>query len=132
MDKVNIVYVGKKPAAIDNVANSGKVWHGHGDVQEVTPVQAAALLKFPDQWQLEGGEDGAGLVVELPPVEVKSETGEALEIDPATLNAENLDKMTKDELRAYAQHKLGKELKPAMAKAEMLNHIELWSIEAGL
>lgn len=47
---VGVIYVGKKPTAHDNVAGSGKVWNGNGDVQEVTELQAATLTKYRDQW----------------------------------------------------------------------------------
>lgn len=50
-----VEYVGKKPFAVDNVAKSGKVWRGTGDVQVVTDAQAKILAGYADQWKrLEG------------------------------------------------------------------------------
>lgn len=47
-----IQYVGTKPEKVDNVANTGLVWFGHGDVQEVKDESAAKkLLAFPGVWQ---------------------------------------------------------------------------------
>ncbi|MEN9864940.1 MAG: hypothetical protein RL748_530 [Pseudomonadota bacterium] len=37
---IAVRYVGKKLNAQDNVAKSGKLWEGNGDVQWVTPKQA--------------------------------------------------------------------------------------------
>ena len=58
---VQVVYVGNKPHAFDNVAHSGKCWAGKGDVQEVTDAQAKLLLKYPDQWALANEADRAAV-----------------------------------------------------------------------
>lgn len=61
---VAVRYVGKKPTAQDNVAKSGKLWEGNGDVQWVTSKQAKILTRYADQWALDeaggwgGGEPG--------------------------------------------------------------------------
>lgn len=49
---VPVEYVGKKPFAVDNVAGSGKVWAGKGDVQMVSEDKALKLANFPDQWKI--------------------------------------------------------------------------------
>ena len=47
-----IEYVGKKPIKPDNVAGTGIVWHGPGDVQEVPdPAACAKLLRHQDVWR---------------------------------------------------------------------------------
>ena len=45
-------YIGHKERKVDNVAGSGAVWHGHGDVQSVTPPQWGQLSKHPQVWSL--------------------------------------------------------------------------------
>lgn len=47
-----IQYVGLKPRKEDNVARTGVVWYGPGDVQEVPDAAVHALLKHPDVWAL--------------------------------------------------------------------------------
>jgi hypothetical protein len=66
MTQTLIRYVGNKPAKKDNVAGTGLVWAGKGDVKPVPAAAAAALLRFPDVWRLAdapaGGLDEAKLV----------------------------------------------------------------------
>lgn len=50
---IPVVYIGHKERKVDNVAGSGAVWHGHGDVQSVTPPQWGQLSKHPQVWSLE-------------------------------------------------------------------------------
>lgn len=53
-----IEYIGKKDVKPDNVANTGLVWNGPGDRQEVSdPVAVAKLLEYPDIWKVVGGEE---------------------------------------------------------------------------
>lgn len=49
---IPVVYIGHKERKVDNVAGSGAVWHGHGDVQSVTPPQWGQLSKHPQVWSL--------------------------------------------------------------------------------
>ena len=49
---VDVMYVGRKPFAVDNVAGSGQVWNGRGDVKPVTEDEAHILTGFPDQWAI--------------------------------------------------------------------------------
>lgn len=47
---VPVVYLGQKDRKEDNVARSGVVWHGHGDVQNVTAQQWGLLSAHPSVW----------------------------------------------------------------------------------
>ena len=126
---VQVVYVGNKPHAFDNIAHSGKSWQGKGDVQEVTDAQAKLLLKYPDQWALANEADRAAVDA---PVSIQSqdENGEAVTIDPDDLK-KPLEKMNKAELSALAKQSWDKELDPAMNKKTMIDQIEEWQHELG-
>jgi hypothetical protein len=119
---IKIVYVGKKPTAYDNVAKSGKVWQGNGDVQEVTEDQAKQLLKYPDQWDVVDAED-AGILNTSSTTEVTDEDGEKVNVDDADLK-KPLEKMTKAELVALAKAKWGKELDATTGKKLLIDAIE--------
>ena len=47
---VPVVYIGHKERKEDNIARSGIVWHGHGDVQNVTAQQWGLLSAHPSVW----------------------------------------------------------------------------------
>lgn len=47
---VPVAYIGHKERKEDNVARSGVVWHGHGDVQNVTAQQWGLLSAHPSVW----------------------------------------------------------------------------------
>lgn len=47
---VPVVYLGHKDRKEDNVARSGVVWHGHGDVQNVTAQQWGLLSVHAGVW----------------------------------------------------------------------------------
>lgn len=126
---VQVVYVGNKPHAFDNIAHSGKSWQGKGDVQEVTDAQAKLLLKYPDQWALANEADRA--TVEAPvSIQSQDENGEAVTIDLDDLK-KPLEKMNKAELAAMAKQSWDKELDPAMTKKAMIDQIEEWQHELG-
>jgi len=117
-------YVGKKPAAYDNIARSGVTWAGFGDVKEVTDAQAKLLLKYPDQWELVSVADKES--VEAPvSISVQDEDGEDVVIDPEALK-KPLEKMSKPELKALAQDKWGKELDARKSTKAMIDQIEEW------
>lgn len=120
---IEIKYVGKKPSAFDNVAGSRKCWNGQGDVQEVTPRQAKTLLKYPDQWQLVNPDDADSLGVTF--VAGKDEDGNKTSVQESELK-KPIEKMKKDEIVAYALDKWGKELDPALPKAQMVDQCEEW------
>jgi hypothetical protein len=119
---IPIVYVGKKPAAFDNVARSGKCWNGNGDVQEVTDAQAKLLIKFPDQWALADEADAAA-VNTLESVQVTDDEGNAVDIAHASLT-KPLESMSKPELVAFAQAKFGQELNATKPKKLLIDAIE--------
>lgn len=48
---INVKYVGKKAVKSDNVANTGTVWIGYGDVHPVSEAVWGKLSKHPDIWQ---------------------------------------------------------------------------------
>lgn len=121
---IQVVYVGKKPEAFDNVARSGKTWHGAGDIQEVTDAQAKLLLKFPDQWQL-ANEDDRDQVETPVSVVGKDENGQQVTVDPEALT-KPLEKMNKAELTALATDRFGKELDAKLSKKAMVDQLEEW------
>lgn len=51
----NIKYVGSKPEKTDNVAHTGVIWKGNGDVQEVPDKAVPMLLAHPTIWELDAG-----------------------------------------------------------------------------
>lgn len=126
---ITIVYIGNKPHAFDNIAHSGKSWHGKGDVQEVTDPQARLLLKYPDQWALANEADRARVEATVS-IEGRDENGAAVTIDPDDLK-KPLEKMNKAELAALARQAWGKVLDPVMPKKAMIDQIEEWQHELG-
>lgn len=126
-EMVDIKYVGKKPFALDNVAGSGKLWNGAGDIQPVTQPQAKILLKYPDQWALAKAEDAAA--VEQPvTMEVETGTDEQGEMQTEQVDTEALDKplerMSKPELVALAKVKFDADLDVTKAKKALIDQIE--------
>lgn len=47
-----VKYVGQKPAKKDNVAMTGTIWNGNGDIQEVSDAAWEKLKNHPDIWEL--------------------------------------------------------------------------------
>lgn len=121
---VSLMYVGAKPFARDNVARSGVTWNGPGDIQSVTDAQAKMLLKYPDQWELAEEKDRE--TVEAPvSITVTDEDGDDVVVDPEAL-AKPLEKMSKAELKAYAQSIWGKDLDARKSTKAMIDQIEEW------
>lgn len=126
-EMVDIVYVGKKPFALDNVAGSAKLWNGPGDIQSVTVAQAKILLKFPDQWGLANAQDTHAIEQ---PVTMEVETGadEQGEMQTEQVDTEALDKplerMSKPELVALAKVKFDADLDASKAKKALIDQIE--------
>ena len=56
MTTISVKYIGHKALKDDNVADSGLVWRGHGDVQKVTDAQWAKLSRHPDIWERVDGD----------------------------------------------------------------------------
>lgn len=124
---IKLMYVGAKPTAFDNVARSGKVWHGNGDIQEVTDAQARLLTKYPDQWALVNPDDQEFL--DQPTyIQARGEDGTLQKVDEADLG-KPLERMTKLELGAMAKLKWGKDLDPSLTKKAMTDQIEEWQRE---
>jgi hypothetical protein len=119
---VAVKYVGKKPHAYDNIARSGVTWNGNGDVQEVTEAQAAALIKFPDQWEL-ANEDDAVRVATPSSIKVEDEDGDTVIIDPKAFK-KPLEKMSKAEIVAYAKDRFGKDLDVTKGKKTLIDIVE--------
>lgn len=119
-DTVRIEYVGKKPFAGDNVAKSGKIWNGPGDVQEVTVTQAKTLLKYPDQWALENPESAT--LLDAPKLVEVSNGNDTTTVDVNNLNGP-VEKMTATELRAFANEKYGKTFKGGLSRAVLLDEV---------
>lgn len=62
---MKIRYIGRKATKADNVAGTGIVWNGEGDVQEVSNPQAAAkLLTYDTVWALAEPEGADAAVLE--------------------------------------------------------------------
>ena len=117
-------YVGKKPAAYDNIARSGVTWNGFGDVQEVSDAQAKLLLKYPDQWALADARDESAVSAPVS-ISVQDEDGDDVAIDPEALS-KPLEKMSKAELKAFAHQKWGQELDARKSTKAMIDQIEEW------
>jgi hypothetical protein len=66
-----VEYVGLKPRKMDNVAWSGAVWHGQGDVQVVSDETWNKLSRHPDVWKLADEEGEAKDVKDTKTAEVK-------------------------------------------------------------
>lgn len=127
---ISLVYVGKKAHAYDNVARSGVTWNGAGDVQAVTDVQAKMLLKYPDQWALANVADEP--VMSLPVlVKVTDEDGDDVIVDPEAFK-KPLEKMSKAELKGYAQNRWGKVLDARKPTKDMIDQIEEWEQDIDL
>lgn len=121
---IKLKYIGKKPEAYDNIARSGVTWHGHGDVQEVTDVQAKMLLKFPDQWALVHAQDAQ--VVNAPvSIKVTDEDGDDVIVDPDAFK-KPYERMSKAELIGYAKNKWNKTLDAKKSSKFMIDQIEEW------
>lgn len=124
MNLIPVTYVGQKEMAIDNVAFSGKVWAGNGDVQEVTHAQAKLLLKHPKVWALAEPEDAAR-VAEPVKIVVQDEDGESVVVEDTSLS-KPLEKMSKSELTALAFSRWGKHLDSRKPTKLLIDQIEEW------
>lgn len=128
MDLVQVKYVGRKPSAHDNVAGSGKTWEGHGDVQEVTPLQARTLIRYADQWELVEAEQTEAVKDLRTIIVVEDEDGKQIEVDAASLTMP-VERMAKYMLVALAKHTFKKDLSIKLTKKVMLDQIEEWSTQ---
>ena len=126
---VQVVYLGNKPFATDNVAKSGKQWSGYGDVQEVTPEQAKILIKYPDQWALGDGKNlPSRAAVQQKLAEVHAA---AAERSPGS-GGKRLEDMTKEELMVHADKFYGIALDREKTLPEMLAQLDDAVRDAGI
>jgi len=95
-NSVLVEYVGKKAQKVDNVADTGTVWNGEGDIQPVTLEAWGKLSRHPEVWRIavtknSGAAASGGLATASGsiPAEVKSQpsTSESTtaEIQPTTV-----------------------------------------------
>lgn len=119
---IEIVYVGRKLVALDNVAQSGKTWAGYGDTQSVTERQARLLLKYPDQWELSKDSDAPAVAKEQI-VRFIDPSGDRVEV-PETALKLPLEKMTANQLRAYAITTFNKTFSVGYGRKRLLDEIE--------
>lgn len=123
MEKVAVAYVGRKPQAHDNVAGSGKMWNGYGDIQEVSPEQARILTRYPDQWELAEENDYDKTDQSIMQT-VKLHNEEEVQVNKEELLNKPLDKMNKTDLYAFAVIKFGKLLPVELSKKQLHDEIE--------
>lgn len=119
---IDVIYIGKKPSAIDNVAASGKTWAGNGDVQSVTPGQARRLVAYADQWALANPDD-LGAVNAPTITQVEDQHGNRVDVHEADLTRP-LERMSATELVALAKTRFNKDFKATIGKARLINEIE--------
>jgi hypothetical protein len=109
-----VKYVGNQSPKLDRVANSGAVWSGNGDVQEVSDLIAARLVKFPASFELVSDKPKKDKKVKEQTDEEKAAeaaaAAEKAKDDAAKVTNADIEKMGKDELEAYARAKFNVEL----------------------
>jgi hypothetical protein len=101
-----IKYVGKKPYKEDNVAGTGIIWAGPGDVQEVTNEKAIEkFLEHKDVWQLV--PDSTPVVAQstaTPPAPPRGQyEDEEVELPPVI----DFNRVGKDRIDQYCRTHLG-------------------------
>ncbi|MFY9479172.1 MAG: hypothetical protein WAQ08_16120 [Aquabacterium sp.] len=77
MTTVNVVYLGRKPFKQDNVAGTGIVWRGYGDIQRVPVTALAKILEHPAVWAV---ADDADLTPPAPSAAQQSIVAAAAEV----------------------------------------------------
>lgn len=127
-----IKYIGKKPVKTDNVAGTGTVWNGPGDVQNVDKPEAVAkLLAHTGIWVREEAEAKPVALSEVtntapkpPETKAPTENTAGLTLAPGTTvtDAANplagIDTMEAPELHALAK-KLGVNVHHAAGAAKV-------------
>lgn len=88
-----VEYLGNKAQKMDNVAWTGVVWFGNGDIQEVPDGTWEKLSKHPDVWRLVPRETDSSVGQAV----AKTDTAPGRSVDLTALDAEGL--------RAYAEEK---------------------------
>jgi hypothetical protein len=113
----NVKYVGLKARKIDNVAWSGAVWNGPGDVQTVSDETWNKLVKHPDVWAL--ADEGAPADTDKKPEPVKYELQHAdgSVLDLGALDDAALAAFVKDNGLTIPAKKKGDALRAAIVEA---------------
>lgn len=121
IENTKVMYVGKKPFTVDNVAGTGKSWEGRGSVQAVTEDQARILLSHPDQWW-PAGKLPTSEEVDAKTVAFFSGT----KIPEGAALPKDVKEMSLAELKAHAKKIYGEKLRARTVKAalEEIAHIE--------
>jgi len=125
----NIRYIGKKDERTDNVAGTGLVWNGQGDVQTVSDAAAAKLLAHPDIWEDAGDAPvdekpkAEKPVADKPADEPTPPKQDDPEDDSALAPMVNLETMDKVALKEYAQRHFGHEFHPNTGEPKMRSTI---------
>lgn len=78
-DTVLVEYVGEKERKVDNIAGTGTVWHGKGDVQPCSLAAWGKLSAYPTVWRAasavaDSGLASAKVVTPPPPAPAKQAT----------------------------------------------------------
>lgn len=115
-----IRYIGKKERKEDNVAHTGTVWNGNGDVQNVPDNAVAKLLVHTDSWELAGDAQKSGDELQQTTSTAKSNEPTEADMKPPMVNLETMDK---DALRSYAQQHFGHTFHPKAGEAKMRQDI---------
>lgn len=124
---IAVRYIGRKPSAHDNVARSGKIWNGAGDIQYVTDVQARLLIKHELEWELVDQSDRKQ--VESPiSLAVEDEDGFTVTVSPDSFK-KPLERMSKSELKAFAKDKWNKDLDIRKSTKALIDQVEEWAHE---
>ncbi len=113
-----VKYVGVKEVAIDLWYGSAKNWQGAGDVQEVTEQQAKRLCSHVGEF-----ERVEEVVVEGDDSKQPEQSSDP-ELDADALAAKPIEKMTKDELEAYARAAFGKELDKRHSRKVLVDEVQ--------
>lgn len=102
-----IRYVGSKPSKMDNIAGTGVVWNGNGDVKNIPDRVVPLLLAHPDVWALDDGET-VNQAVDIDPAKMETQhEQDPLSETDSKAPMVNLETMDKDGLREYAQRYFG-------------------------
>lgn len=120
-----VKYVGLKPRKIDNVAWSGAVWHGQGDVQVVADETWNKLVRHPDVWALADEEGAEAKTAEVQTTEVKKpepvkyelQHADGTVLDLGAMDDEALAKFVKDNGLTVPPKKKGDALRAAIVEA---------------
>jgi hypothetical protein len=92
---VKVEYIGLKAKKIDNVAGTGIIWEGRGDVQDVPDTAWHALRQHPEIWRLADEADAQRTA------DAAASARFVIETSPGQFTT--LDDMGHDELLGFAE-----------------------------